>query len=270
MSLQDTIVQKSRRALERIGLGNLAPLPEDIRPYVKRATASDQTQSTNEMARIFYSHEGRLANKWDHYHRVYDRHLSGFRGSNLKFLEIGVSHGGSLQVWRKYFGPDATIFGIDIDSRCAVVDDPPSINVRIGSQANVSFLKSVVAEMGGLDVVIDDGSHTVPDQRASFEVLFPLVSSTGLYIVEDLQTNYWRGQYEGGWRRRSTFIEQMKDLVDDMNRWWHTRPQRLNGAHQTVEAIHFYDSMVVIEKGQKGKPFSVQIGTPSFSDVFSS
>src|SRR5215831_9409833 len=151
MALQDIIVHKSRNALERIGLGHLAPRPENIQPYIKRVDATMQAVETdNDMARIFYSHDGRLAHKWDHYHRAYERHLSKFRGSKFKFLEIGVSHGGSLQIWRKYFGPNATIFGIDVDPRCVVVADPPSINVRIGSQTDVPFLRSVVAEMGGI------------------------------------------------------------------------------------------------------------------------
>lgn len=115
-------------------------------------------------------------------------------------------------------------------------------------------MRSVVTEMGGLDIVLDDGSHRVSHQRASFEVLFPLLSQNGLYVVEDLHSNYSRGECEGGWRRRSTFLEQMKDLIDDLHGWWHKRPQRLVGAHQIIEGIHFYDSIVVIEKSQSFHP----------------
>ena len=259
MALSDKIVHRSRRALRKLGLGHL------VESETKRFP-EQKAEIDNDMARIFHAHEGRLAQKWDHYHRIYDRHLARFRGSKFKFLEIGVNHGGSLQIWRKYFGPDATIFGVDIDKRCAAVGDPPSINIRIGSQADLPFLRSVVKEMGGIDVVLDDGSHYVSHQRASFEALFPLLSPRGTYIVEDLHTNYWRGQYEGGWRRRSTFIEQMKDVVDDLHGWWHTKPQRLSGAHSTVEAIHFYDSVVVIEKNPKKGPFSRGVGVPSFPE----
>jgi hypothetical protein len=257
MSLSDKLIQRGRVALRNVGLGQL--VEPEIRRFPEQPFEID-----NEVARLFHTHDGRLAAKWDHYHRVYDRYFSRFRGQNFKFLEIGVSHGGSVQVWRKYFGPAATIFGIDVDKRCAVVDDPPSINIRIGSQADLSFLRSVVEEMGGVDVVLDDGSHWVSHQRASFEALFPVLSPAGIYIVEDLHTNYWRGMYEGGWKRRSTFIEQMKDVVDDLHGWWHTKPQRLAGAHQVIEAVHFYDSMVVIEKRPKTSPFSRASGTPSF------
>lgn len=102
MALQDIVVHNSRRALARIGLGHLAPSPEGIFwPYVKRVTPSLERSATGgDMAQIFYSHDGRLAHKGDHYHGIYDRHLARFRGTPLKFLEIGVSHGGSLQCQR--------------------------------------------------------------------------------------------------------------------------------------------------------------------------
>lgn len=267
MPLQDIVAHNLRRVLAKMGLGHLAPWPEDISPYVKRYDPSLE-RASGDMADIFYNHEGRLAHKWDHYHGIYDRHLARFRGSNVKFLEIGVSHGGSLQIWRKYFGPNATIYGVDVDPRCGVVDDPPSLNVRIGSQTDISFLRSVVAEMGGIDVVLDDGSHYVPHQRVTFEALFPLLSERGVYIVEDLQTNYWPGSHQGGWRRRSTFLEQMKNLVDDMNGWWHHKPQHLPNAHRILDAVHFYNSMIVLEKKPQNRPTSIQIGTPSFPDPY--
>jgi cephalosporin hydroxylase len=43
---------------------------------------------------------------------------------------------------------------------------------------------------GPFDIVIDDGSHVFEHQIASFEALFPLASSTAVYIVEDVHTSY--------------------------------------------------------------------------------
>ena len=51
--------------------------------------------------------------------------------------------------------------------------DGEASEVRIGSQADPAFLNSVVAEMGGIDVLIDDGGHMASHQRASFDFLFP-------------------------------------------------------------------------------------------------
>jgi hypothetical protein len=117
-------------------------------------------KGSTEMHRAFYSNSDLVVNKWRHYLEIYDRHLSKFRNKKVRLLEIGVSGGGSLQLWRNYFGSNAVIFGVDINPACAKFDGA-SGSVRIGSQADTAFLKLVVEEMQGVDIIIDDGSHTI-------------------------------------------------------------------------------------------------------------
>ena len=69
--------------------------------------------------------------KWHHYIPIYDRYFGPWRGKPLRFLEIGVNNGGSLQMWRQFFGPEAMLFGIDINPDCAQYDGQ-SGQVRIG------------------------------------------------------------------------------------------------------------------------------------------
>ena len=52
--------------------------------------------------------------KWTHYLPMYHRHFAKFRGKEMAILEIGLFKGGSLELWKKYFGPKAKIYGIDI------------------------------------------------------------------------------------------------------------------------------------------------------------
>ena len=47
----------------------------------------------------------RVMHKRDHYFEVYERYLSPIRRSNPVVLEIGVQLGGSVEMWRDYFGP---------------------------------------------------------------------------------------------------------------------------------------------------------------------
>ena len=122
---------------------------------------------------IFWSNEGTVVHKWHHYLPIYEKYFSPYRDVAPKFLEIGVSKGGSLALWRKYFGSKATIFGIDRDLACQALDGE-SGQVRIGSQDDPDFLKNVVSEMGGVDIILDDGSHISKHIRASLEILFPL------------------------------------------------------------------------------------------------
>ena len=52
--------------------------------------------------------------KWQHYFDVYEHHLARFRGTDVVICEVGINNGGSLALWRSYFGPRARIIGIDL------------------------------------------------------------------------------------------------------------------------------------------------------------
>lgn len=173
-------------------------------------------------------------------------------------LEIGVAQGGSLSLWRRYFGPEALLFGIDIDDRCRQFDKRDA-HVRIGSQDDPAFLRSVVSEMGGVDVVLDDGSHMASHQLSSFQVLFPLLNEGGVYICEDLHAAY-SPAFDGGYRRSETFVEVAKQIVDDIHADFHDQPQSVPGAHRSIHGIHFYNSMVVVERRLQQEPRHVQVG----------
>ena len=71
--------------------------------------------------------------KWRSYFSVYERHLSRFRGTDVHVMEIGIFSGGSLRMWRWYFGPRATIYGVDISNRTKVYENDP----RYGSPARI-------------------------------------------------------------------------------------------------------------------------------------
>lgn len=221
-----------------------------------------------DLGRLFFEQKGRSVYKWTHYLPAYDEQFAPYRdgfplpdGSRrpLRMLEIGVLDGGSLRLWRNYFGPLAEIVGVDINPNVEAIDDP-DLTVRIGSQDDPAFLRDVVAEMGGVDIVLDDGSHVAKHQRASFETLFPLLSDGGLYAVEDLHTSYW-APWGGGFRRRGTFIETVKTLIDDMHGWYHREGDKVGvSAASSIPKITLYDSMVFVSKAPRQRPAVVQFG----------
>jgi hypothetical protein len=224
-------------------------------------TVNEKERDKSDLHRLFYGNDGPVVHKWQHYLLVYDRYLSQYRNRPVRLLEIGVFKGGSMHLWRKYFGPEAILFGIDIDPKCAQFDGRDA-QIRIGSQGDPDFLRQVVEEMGDLDVVIDDGSHVCSHQEISFNNLFPKMSPEGVYICEDMHTNYWHGWQEGGYRRHSTFIEKTKRIVDDMHADFHNRGEHeVAKASRTVLGVHYYNSMVVIEKSPQERPSHIQIGT---------
>ncbi|WP_340036475.1 class I SAM-dependent methyltransferase [Aminobacter sp. Piv2-1] len=219
--------------------------------------------SKSQLAELFFSKRDSVSLKWHHYLDVYDRYLSPYRTREqpLRFLEIGIAEGGSFQIWRSYFGPEAILFGIDIDAESASNLNTLGINCcgRAGDQADPVFLRRVVEEMGGLDIVIDDGSHVAEHQIATFRTLFPLLSNGGMYLCEDLHTAYWGGQWQGGLKKPGTFIEVTKDIIDCLHSWYAPIANDLSDMelHRSVPAIHIHDSLVVIEKAHVDAPVMI-------------
>jgi cephalosporin hydroxylase len=197
---------------------------------------------------IFQNHKGRTIHKWKHYFPVYERHFSRYVSRPLTFLEIGCGQGGSLQMWKQYFGPHAQIIGIDIQPQCADFQED-QIVIRIGNQNDFNFLSGVIAEFGTPDIVVDDGSHIMSHICASFTYLFPRMATNGVYVVEDLHTAYWE-EYEGGFRRPGTFIEACKNMVDELNADWARGKLLPTEFTRTTQSMHFYDSIVVFERGR--------------------
>jgi hypothetical protein len=254
MKLQSLPKSWIKRFIRRL-IGN----PADIFPF--QATESERNafaaQLQSDIARVFFSRQGRPAHKWVHYLAIYERHFAPFRNKPVRMLEIGVSYGGSLELWRTYFGPNATIFGIDIEPKCASRVDPPN-QVRIGSQEDPDFLVSVINEMGPPDIILDDGSHIAAHQLTSFRTLFPLLNKGGLYAIEDTHSAYWR-ESGGGLGRRQTAVGLAFQIIDDMHAWYHGQPTR-TPAKTEITGIHVYDSLIVIEKGDKSPPRHVYSG----------
>jgi hypothetical protein len=235
-----------------------ATLP-DISDFVVHLEDIDTSPYTGRCAEIFLANTGPGILKWLHYLPIYDRLFGQFAGRPVRFLEIGVLAGGSMRMWRTYLGPLATIFGIDINHECASYGGTAG-QVRIGSQADPDFLRAVVAEMGGIDIVLDDGSHIASHQRASFDVLFPLLSDGGLYVIEDLHTSYWP-DYEGGYRRPGTGIEFLKDKIDAMHQQYFAEGANTSERLAPIASIQFFDSIAAIEK-RRQLPRQLTISPP--------
>jgi hypothetical protein len=166
-------------------------------------------------------------------------------------------------MWRDYFGASARIYGVDIDPRCKQFEDT-NTQVIIGDQDDRAFLRSLADAVGSIDVLIDDGGHTMSQQIATFEELYPKLGEHGVYLAEDLHTSYWKN-YGGGLRRSGTFIEYAKRLVDQLNAW-HSRQRgfEVDDFTRSTKSIHFYDSVVVFERGRVEQPRAMRTGEASF------
>ena len=219
--------------------------------------------SMNVLEKYFRENDKRLIHKWLHYFDIYDRHFSKFRNKEITILEIGVSQGGSLQMWKSYFGDQAHIYGIDVNPLCKELEEE-NIKIWIGSQSDRKFLRKIKSEIPPVDILIDDGGHTMKQQIITYEELFNHVKEEGIYLVEDTHTSYWL-QYGGGHKRKGTFIEYSKNFIDALHAY-HSEQKSLqvNKFSESVDSIHYYDSIVVIEKKAREAPQHEKTGKVSF------
>ena len=217
----------------------------------------------SDLEKYFRNNDSRLIHKWNHYFDIYERHFSKFRNKEVVILEIGVSQGGSLQMWKEYFGDKATIIGIDINPSCKELEEE-NIKIFIGSQSDRKFLRQVKNSIPKIDILIDDGGHTMKQQIVSYEELFSHIKDDGTYLCEDLHTSYWL-KWGGGYKRRRSFIEYSKNFIDYLNAF-HSEQKSLkvNSFTKSVDSIHYYDSIIVIEKRKIEAPFHEKTGSESF------
>jgi hypothetical protein len=200
------------------------------------------------------------ADKGSNYHNyteIYAQYFSSLRDQPIKFLEIGIWKGYSVKLWEEYF-KNAELHFIDITFQNVEYFSERS-KYHLANQESPKDLQNFIQETGGeFDIIVDDGGHTMGQQIVSFCTLFPHVKSGGMYIIEDLHTSYWRSF--GGDRPTGTTIAFLKSLIDEVNfvgarsgRASHLNVEpalqkEMNIFRETIQSIHFYDSVAVIIK----------------------
>jgi len=204
----------------------------------------------------------RVLDKWVHYFPVYTRHLERFRERVVNVLEIGVYRGGGLELLSSYLGPQANLVGLDIDED-AVRAVRGRFPVLLGDQADPDVLRKINNDYGPFDVIIDDGGHTMEQQIVTVETLFPLLNDDGVFIVEDTHTSYW-SEFGGGLHVPGSFVEWTKPRVDDLHSRHHVGIDRRSIWATDVDGIHWYDSVVVLDKKRRFRPFNEISGTASY------
>ena len=197
--------------------------------------------------------------KWNsHFYTPhYQRHFAGLRRKKLNILEIGIggyTHqrvgGASLKVWKAFF-PNSVIHAIDIDDKSFLQEQ--RIRIYQGSQFDGDFLAKLCAEIGALDIVIDDGSHLNEHVIYTFNQLFPRLSENGIYVIEDLQTSYWKkfGGDATNLANPGTSMIFFKGLADSLNYSEIPRPgYEPTVFDKTIVAIHFYHNLIFVQKGR--------------------
>jgi len=178
------------------------------------------------------------------YFQVYDELFSPWRGRNITFVEIGIAEGGSLFMWREFFGPQARIIGIDINPEAKVLTKY-GFEIFIGSQSDKEFWKQFNKSVGMIDIVLDDGGHSYLQQIVTTKMLIDQIKDHGMLVVEDTHTSYMSNYGT----KKFSFINFTKVIIDRINQRFseldHCR------SNKSIWSIQFYESFVVFHVNRK-------------------
>lgn len=204
---------------------------------------------SNPLRDYFNAHTtGRGIWKWSHYLDIYHRHLQKFIGTEVYVLEVGVYSGGSLEMWRAYFGERSAVYGVDIRDECREYSNEHT-TIFIGDQGDRGLWKSIKSAAPRIDVLIDDGSHIPKDQALTLEEMLPHLSPGGVYVCEDIHNRRTMFDEKRGTDGINAFPAHLLGYINDLNDLRVSeRGVTATVFQRSVESIHFYPYMVVVEK----------------------
>lgn len=220
---------------------------------------------------------------WENYFIPRHKHLERYRGKELTLVEVGVFSGGSMLLWRWYFGPGLRYIGIDINPLCKQFDGLPWAEIVTGNVEDPQFWEDFKQKYPNPDIFVDDGGHTMYQQKSTFIAMYPHVKADGIFMIEDLHTNYYAQDYGGNPNpdipldaEHATFLEYSYRLIH----WLHGHRffasscvgcEAYREKHfaqmadfcRSVNSISYYESLMVVEKGTRMRkaPIDINSGT---------
>jgi hypothetical protein len=118
------------------------------------------------------------------YHNLlpfYENKFKYIKNEKIKLLEIGCLGYESIKYWLDYF-ENSKIYGLDMNEGNFTHD---RFKFYKANQRDKIKLEEIAAEIGDLDVVIDDGAHTYSETKNIFDAFWPKVKSGGYFVIED-------------------------------------------------------------------------------------
>ena len=132
------------------------------------------------------------------YLELYELYFSKMMDEKVKLLELGVSNGQSMHMWKNYFDK-GTIAGLDLFPKYQSDETHPEqdrVKIYQGSQTDLALLDKIAQECApdGFDIIVDDCSHIGELTKLSFWHPFAHhLKPGGVYAIEDWGTGYWGG-----------------------------------------------------------------------------
>lgn len=207
---------------------------------------------------IMLGYRSDKASLYHNYTPVYQSYFEPFRNNKFVFLELGLGdkkslnrEGEDLLAFQEYF-PNAWIVGIDNDVNKLYSDK--RIRTYCCDQTDADKLKEIIKNEGSPFVILDDCSHFKGLTIKSFEILFPMLKSGGLYCIEDVVAPaYWPDWggcetiFDSGFMN---YFFQLCHFVNLKRQETFNPPCNLKIPNwiKEIDSIHFHHSQIIIRK----------------------
>jgi len=211
---------------------------------------SKKSLDINSNLKLFqiYKNLKHVSLKSDTYFQVYEEIFNKFLGKNITFVEIGVLHGGSLFMWREYFGKQARIIGVDLHPKAKELEKY-GFEIYIGSQSDIQFWKNFYTKVGKIDILLDDGGHGNVQQIVTLNEAINNINDDGVILMEDIHTSYLK---KFGNPSKYSFINYSKYLIDVINsRFPDVKIKKNNAFSNKIYSVSFYESIIAIKINSK-------------------
>ena len=125
------------------------------------------------------------------YVNVYDTLLEPYQKNGaVSLLEVGVKKGGSMQLFREFFSHDSRIYGVDIDPTITSFPRDIGMKTLVFNSSDRNAARNSLGTATHFDIIIDDGCHFLSCIFKTYSNLAHLLTSTGVYIIEDWPPYY--------------------------------------------------------------------------------
>ena len=187
--------------------------------------------------------------KWSNYFDIYENLFRRFKNKKITLVEVGIGNGGSLFMWKKYFGKKAKIIGIELNPEAKKLEKD-GFKIFIGDQSNPNFWKNFYSKVGKIDILIDDGGHTNLQQITTLMESISHINYNGMIVVEDTHTSYMKDK---GFKNPSkfSFINFTSSIIESLHRRNPMIKRDLNYLSKKINYIEYYDSITVINIAKK-------------------
>lgn len=158
------------------------------------------------------------------YIEMYEEFLAPLIDKPAVVAEIGIQYGGSMLLWQDYLPLAKFIYLDNVD----IIHDKIRQHLDLKRSKLLfedAYTEQAVAKVkklapNGIDLIIDDGPHTLESQCQFLSLYLPLLADNGVAIIEDVQSTDWIASLEREVPKDYSFktidLREVKGRYDDL------------------------------------------------------